>query len=305
MISVCIPIYNFHVVPLVSQLRDQAQQLDTQIEIVCIDDASDEVFREQNAELHDISTYILLDNNIGRAAIRNAFLQYAHGDYLLFLDNDSQIKDGFLSRYIEILSEHPAVVVGGRIYDRKSDCPECHLRYLYGIEAESRSAEQRREHPYNSFMTNNFMIRRDLLEKIRFDNRLTLYGHEDTLFGYRLEQSNIPITHINNPVVNGDVETNEVFLQKTEEAIQNLSVIYMAMAGDERFCKRIRLLSAYRRLRQLGLIGIVHAIYRLLRNPLRSHFLNGNAISIRQFNFYKLGLFIEKQHYPNSKNTES
>ena len=68
--------------------------------------------------------------------------------------------------------------------------------------------------------------------------------------------------------------------------------------------KKKEIFEKYCRLRHLGVIGIVHAIYRLLRNPLRSHFLSGNAISIRQFNFYKLGLFIEKQHYPNSKNPE-
>ena len=299
MISVCIPVYNYDVLPLAESLHRQCSAVEGETELVFIDDGSDDEWRGRNATLAGYGTYVTLEHNVGRARVRNLFLQHARGEYLLFLDNDSQVPDGFLSRYAALEAERPDVVVGGRVYDRYSDRPECHLRYLYGVEAECRTAEQRRRQPYRSFMTCNFMVKREVLRRIPFDERLTRYGHEDTLFGFRLMQEGVPIVHIDNPVVNGDLEPNGVFLQKTGEAVQNLVQLYDMMAGDERFCRSVRLLDAYRTARKTHTTRLVHTAYRLLRRPLESHFIEGNAISVKQFSFYKLGLFIEKKHFIN------
>ena len=56
-------------------------------------------------------------------------------------------------------------------------------------------------------------------KKISFNERLSGYGHEDTLFGYELNKNNIQIHHIDNPVLNGHLDTNEAFLLKTEEGL--------------------------------------------------------------------------------------
>ena len=297
MLSVCIPIYNYYVYPLARRLATQAGSLDTEVEIVCIDDHSSPFHENRNRALSEVSTYIRLDKNVGRAKIRNLFLQHAKGEYLLFLDNDSEVPEDFLKKYVKILSGNPQVVVGGRVYDRRGDDIEHRLRYLYGTKVESRSAEQRRKHPYQSFMTNNFMIRRDILERIRFDETIVKYGHEDTLFGYRLEQNKIPIIHIDNPVINGYVESNAEFLHKTVEAVESLVKIYDNMWEDQRFCHSVNLLRAYGRIRRLGLVKPVYALFKIMKSPLESHFVNGNGISLKQFSFYKLGVFIKNLDY--------
>lgn len=302
MISVCIPVYNYCVVPLATALAAQAKSLDCEVELVFVDDASSAAWREKNAPLEEMGRYVQLEENIGRARIRNLFLQYTAGDYLLFLDNDSVIRDGFLSRYASWVDRQPSVVVGGRVYDRKSDSPDRHLRYLYGVQAESHDAAFRSQQPYRSFMTNNFMVARSVFDQVRFDERLSLYGHEDTLFGYRLSQAGIPIVHIDNPVVNGDVETNDDFLRKTDEAIQNLVLLMQSMHDDQGFIRSVRLLDTWQRLANIHMEGLVLAIYKVMRQPLLSHFRAGNAISLAQFNFYKLGLFIDKlKHNQNSQ----
>lgn len=292
MISVCIPVYNRDVRPLVRTLAAQSAEVADGVELVCIDDASDAAFRALNAEVAPSATLVQLEHNVGRARIRNLFLQHTHGDYMLFLDNDSIVPTGFLKAYAALLPGGPQVVVGGRIYDRHSDDREHHLRYLYGTTAESRAAAQRASQPYRSFMTCNFMIRREVLQRIPFDERLGRYGHEDTLFGFRLQQQGVPVMHVDNPVVNGDVEDNAEFVRKTREGIASLSQIYMFMCGDERFCRSVRLLTAYRHLQRRRLQGAAYGVFRMLRPQLESHFLSGEAISIRQFNFYKLGCFI-------------
>lgn len=295
MISICVPIYNHCVVPLVQQLADQMGHLQAseRCEIVCIDDHSSEPFLSQNIGIGNVATYVLLEENIGRARIRNAFLEHAKGDWMLFLDNDSILPDDFLNRYLPYTADRYDVVVGGRVYDSRSDDRLHHLRYLYGTQVESRPASERSRNPYKSFMTNNFMIRRSVFERILFDTRLDKYGHEDTLFGYRLEENKVPILHIVNPVVNGYVETNDEFLQKTVEGVESLATIYGFMQGDSRFCQSVRLLKAYGMVKRYGLVKPVYRAFAKRRAAMEQRFSEGTGFTVRQFNFYKLGLFIQ------------
>lgn len=293
MLSVCVPVYNYDARGLVRSLAAQVAAMDGDGELVCLDDGSDPTWRGVLEELAECGRYVRLEENVGRARIRNLFLDYSQGDYLLFVDVDSEVGEGFLSRYVEALRAEPAVVVGGRVYDRRGDDPAHRLRYLYGTQVESKPVEWRVAHPYQSFMSNNFAVKREVLQRYPFDESIRQYGHEDTLFGYRLEQEGVPITHIDNPVVNGQVERNEVFLAKTVEAVHTLAVLEERYSTDALFAQRVRLVGTYRRLRRLGLTGAVRCIYGLMRRGLESHFVSGNSVSVAQLNFYKLGEFIK------------
>lgn len=291
MISICIPVFNYDVSLLVNSMMMQVAEIeDEKFEVICVDDGSTKEWREKNRGV-GASKYIELEENVGRARVRNQFLNYTSGEYLLFLDVDSEVRDGFLKRYVEAKKMDVEVVVGGRVYDKRGNDKEHRLRYLYGIQVESRSVEQRRKFPYRSFMTNNFMVKREVLEQIPFDEQIVRYGHEDTLFGYRLEQERIRIEHIDNPVVNGEVETNEEFLHKTVEGLENLAELYCRMKDDRGFCQSVKLLDAYTKVKRWGMMPMVRMMYCLLKRPLVSHFERGEAISVKQFNFYKLGMF--------------
>ncbi len=300
MISICIPIYNYYTYPMVRRLKKQVDLADKDdYEIVCIDDHSSSYYASQNKGIAELATYVPLDKNIGRAKIRNLFLKYAKGEYLLFMDCDSLVPEQFLSKYSKTLASNPSVVVGGRVYDERGNDTSHRLRYLYGTKVESQPVDVRAQHPYRSFQTSNFMVRRDVLESIRFDESITKYGHEDTLFGYQLEQRRVPIMHIDNPVVNGEVEENAEFLHKTVEAVENLAEIYDRMWEDQRFCESVKLLRTYSRVRRMRLHGVVYFAFKLFKTPMENHFVSGNGISLNQFSFYKLGLLIKQLHYNN------
>ncbi|MBQ8703918.1 MAG: glycosyltransferase family 2 protein [Bacteroidales bacterium] len=307
MLSVCVPVYNYDARGLVRSLAAQASLTPgssptgegREVEVVCLDDGSGPEWRERGEELKKWGRYVRLEENVGRSRVRNLFLDYTEGDWLLFLDVDSEVGEGFLARYVEALHEGVDVVVGGRVYDRRGNDDAHRLRYLYGTEVESKGVEWRRRHPYQSFMSNNFAVRREVLRRYPFDESITHYGHEDTLFGYRLEQAGVRIVHIDNPVVNGEVEENEEFLAKTVEAVRTLAEVEERFAGDERFGERVRLVGAYRRLRRLGLTRPVGWLCELMRRPMESHFRSGNAVSVAQLNFYKLGEFIKAKNKIN------
>ena len=78
----------------------------------------------------------------------------------------------------------PSIVCGGRVYPEKSPSRKQHLRWKYEKNRERKTIHKRFLSPNKSFMTNNFLIQQVLLAKIKFDERLNQYGHEDSLFGF-------------------------------------------------------------------------------------------------------------------------
>lgn len=294
MISVCIPIHNYDVRPLVEILRKRAESADVEVEIVCIDDGSDSKFVELNRDIEKHSKYVVLGENVGRARVRNLFLNHTNGDWLLFLDDDCRaIPEKFFEQYTEHLNENSDVLVGGSTYDDSFKDREHILRWMYGKRVESKKdVVLRNQNPYLSFMTNNFMIRRDVFERIRFDERITSYGHEDTLFGFRLKQAGINILHIDNAVVNGDIDTNEQFLRKTKESIKNL-VNIRRFLNEPEFDDSVRLLRAYRKVEKLKMVWAVKLWHHPTKRCLEKRFKKGQGFTLTQFNLYKLGEFVE------------
>lgn len=290
MISVCIPVYNFDINPLVNALFVEINAHQLACEIVLIDDCSEEKFKTINSEAANKAKYIQLTENIGRSKIRNLFLKYAANDYLLFLDCDSLIiaKD-FLRNYLQEIEKEAKIVCGGRVYATSRPKRNKLLRWKYGVKKESKTALERRKNPNKSFMTNNFLIAKNILEKIQFEERLTEYGHEDTLFGLALKNAGIAIEHIENPILNGDIETNQVFLEKTKKAIDNLVLLNQLYENPEQLSEEIQLLKTAKQLKFMhGIIRLYHALF----GRLTAFFLATGFVNLRCFNLYKLGYFL-------------
>lgn len=259
-LSICIPVYNTDMRPLVEELLVQIQRCDEPMELFLLDDGSNQKFRDLNQTLAQQCRYEELPENVGRAAIRNTLAARAKGEFLLFLDGDVRMahKD-FVVRYLaKITFEYePAVYVGGRVYGSKPKNHQHLLRWKYGVYRESKAASSRQEDPYGHFMTNNFVIPAKLFETIQFDEQLRGYGHEDTWFGLELAQQGVKIIHFENPVLNGDLDDAQTFLDHTKEALINLDVLSRNHPGDERVkkIKAIRLLDA---------IGPFRGMFKLL-----------------------------------------
>ena len=293
MLSICIPVYNHKVNLLCNTLLRMAKHQSQAVEIILIDDASLFVYHEQNKVLSGENIkYIRLDKNIGRAKIRNLFLKYARYDYLLYLDCDSLIvRRDFLSNYLSMINKNTGVVCGGRIYEKKRLGKKYRLRQNFGIKRECMTADLRNKNPYKSFMSNNFLIRKDVLQKILFDDNITAYGHEDTLFGYRLKQNKIKLQHIDNPVEHNFDEDNRDFVRKTEQAIENLLYINNNLAGGD-FYKEVKLLATYTKLKKYGLDTVLlFSLVNLL--PLIRKILINFGGGLFLFDIYKL-LYIIK-----------
>lgn len=230
-ISILIPVYNYDCSSLIRGLHTQAEDLRKEkglkYEIIVGDDASENGYGIEHVKkvCRDLQCrYMRAERNKGRSANRNDMAREARYRYLLFIDCDALLPgDDFLKRYYSAVGKNTEVMVGGIKAVSVLPSPDRSLRYKYEHEAEHiRSLGYRMSHKYQHFSTFNFLIRRDIFLHIRFDESITDYGFEDTLFGLRLRDEHAKITHIDAPLFHNGLESNDIFLAKTERSLRTL-----------------------------------------------------------------------------------
>lgn len=287
MLSILIPTYNYDCTDLVQDLQKQAERAGINYEIIVADDASPiPAFRVKNRKINALPhcRFIELEKNLGRARIRNRLADEARFEWLLFMDADAEvISDNFITDYLKHIDAD--VICGGLCHADTLPSPEVSLRYAYEKRADKRrAAKYRAVKPYEQFITFCFMVRATVFHAIRFDESITEYGHEDTLFGIELEQRKVSIRHIDNPMRQGGIETNEEFLGKTRAALRNLASMEEAMQGHSMLLKVYGLLHSIRIDRSI-------ARWFARREQTIVDRLTRTAPQLRLFFIYKLGYY--------------
>jgi len=286
MLSILIPIYNFNVTALVEDLHRQSTECRIQFEILCLDDASLDFFKNQNKGINALSnvTYTELSNNIGRSKIRNQLAELSIYDNLLFLDCDAALpSQDFIKKYIIHIEDYH-VVYGGRIYENYPPLSkQKYFRWYYGKKRESFNVQQRIKQPFKSFMTNNFLIRKKAFLSIRLNESIIGYGHEDTLFGIRLKENSVIVKHINNPVIHIGLEDFDEYFEKTLEGLRNLLFIshVVSLHDTVRLYKYLALVKKYKIERLVIMVG--KGLERMILKNLQ-----GNRPVLVLFDLYKI-----------------
>ena len=288
------PVYNFNVVDLINTILYQGRKSEKPFEIICIDDGSNKETLKLNSEISSNKSvnYQILKRNIGRSKIRNLFLKISNYENLLFIDCDCSIQNGnFLEKYFEQLNN--SVVYGGRKHHNKPPKNKNKkLRWLYGIKKEDQNFNYRVENPYHSFRSNNFLIKKEILSQIRFNENIKTYGHEDTLLSIELKKNKIDIYQINNPIYHDGIEDNSVFLEKTKSAIKNL----VMLERSELDISSVKLIKTYNLINKLKLMWLIFSFSKTISKLLERQLLSSRP-SLRIFDLYKLIYFLrEKQN---------
>ena len=284
-LSILIPTYNYDCSLLVAALHKQAVESGQPFEIVVADDGSTSAtVAEALKAIPKLAgcRLVTLQENQGRARVRNLLVATSTGDYLLFVDSDAQVYDPkFLERYLA-LAQRRCVLCGGIVHSDTLPSPDVSLRYRYEKQCEKRfTAECRNRHPYAQLRSFNLFMPRTIAERFPFNERITGYGYEDTLMGRDMARAHVQVLHIDNPLLNTDLETNPRFLAKTEEALHTLAMLNREMEGYS------SLLHLHQRLCRMGMSGCMRLAYRLWGTLLRRH-LTGHHPSVTLFQCYKL-----------------
>jgi glycosyltransferase involved in cell wall biosynthesis len=295
MLSVCIGIYNYDVNQLVKDLCKQADKLGIEYEVLLLDDASKHDFIMKNAKLDFLPhvTYMQNYRNVGRSVIRNTLASKAKYPYLLFMDCDTKVSHpDYLKKYVEA-APTARVISGGYEYKDRKPKKNYVLRWAYGRQREMVPAEIRNQHPNMSFSTFNFLIEKEIFKTIEFDETLSGYGHEDTLFGLELQNHGIIVRHIDNPLRHEVVATNDKFLKQTENAIDNLFVVYEKVKNKQFFVDGNKLLHTLQKLQRKKMVKLYLRFYSLFKSLIIRNLKSKNP-KMRCFDLYKLNYVCQK-----------
>lgn len=302
-LSILLPSYNNVCVSLVQALQRQADALRGKLdkpfryEIIVADDCStDAACIDANRVIGDMlhCRYLRMEQNVGRAQIRNVLISESRGDYVLLIDSDLFLcDDNYLYKYATSTADvvYGGTCIGGEgfaMVDNEANTEHLkgNLRYIYEKKAEpSHRAVFRQLRPNQEISVCNLYARRDIMEAHPFDSRFKAYGYEDVLFGKRLAESGIEVTHIDNPVLINEFEPNSVFVKKTEEAILTLCRFEQDLEGYSNLKTKVTTLGRYI---PLSLFRLWH---RIMKNKEKRN-LTGPKPSLLLFKLYKLGFFL-------------
>ena len=305
-LSILLPSYNNVCVSLVQVLQRQADALRGKLdkpfryEIIVADDCStDAACIDANRVIGDMlhCRYLRMEQNVGRAQIRNVLISESRGDYVLLVDSDLFLcDDNYLYKYATSTADvvYGGTRIGGKGFamvddEANTENLKGNLRYIYEKKAEpSHRAAFRQLRPNQEISVCNLYARRDIMEAHPFDSRFKAYGYEDVLFGKRLAESGIEVTHIDNPVLINEFESNSVFVKKTEEAILTLCRFEQDLEGYSNLKTKVSTLGRYI---PLSLFRLWH---RIMKNKEKRN-LTGSKPSLLLFKLYKLGFFLENR----------
>ena len=305
-LSILLPSYNNVCVSLVQVLQRQADALWGKLdkpfryEIIVADDGStDAACIDANRVIGDMlhCRYLRMEQNVGRAQIRNVLISESRGDYVLLIDSDLFLcDDNYLYKYATSTADvvYGGTRIGGEglaVVDNEANTENLkgNLRYIYEKKVEpSHRAVFRQLRPNQEISVCNLYARRDIMEAHPFDSRFKAYGYEDVLFGKRLAESGIEVTHIDNPVLINEFEPNSVFVKKTEEAILTLCRFEQDLEGYSNLKTKVTTLGRYI---PLSLFRLWH---RIMKNKEKRN-LTGPKPSLLLFKLYKLGFFLENR----------
>lgn len=285
-LSILIPVYNGDCRSQVAALSRLAEAIAwLHYEIIVADDGStDRSYVAVGREVEQWPHCRFIDRgvNSGRAAIRNFLAREARYEWLLFMDAEmTVVSDRYLLDFLE--ADFPDVAYGGYVVGEGS---RSSLRYAYEKACEPQHrADERRKRPFMHFHTCNFVVRRDVMLAHPFDERFRHYGYEDVLWGKQLARDGIGVVHMDNPVGFCIFESNERFVDKTEEALRTLHLFRNDLRG---YSKLITFVEGI----HLPPVRWAISLWHRLFGPLERRNLCGKHPSLRLFTLYKLGYYL-------------
>ena len=292
MLSILIPVFNYRMEALVSELSAQCTRLNLPFEIVLLDDGSTPQFKAANKALALQFTgvrYLENTKNEGRSASRNRLGVEARGEWLWFLDCDGRANqnDTLVETFWQ-QKEEKTLLSGGRIYAAEPPADKSkQLHWQWGSKRELLDSKKRMKDPVNNFLSNNFFVSRRLMQTVQFSTDLNGYGYEDTLFAAHCIENRFQIVHIENPVLHEGLESTESFIAKIEESLHNMVRLdNMYKKHNKEIPLNSRLYRLYKKTRRIPKFVIV-PFARISASILKKRLQNG-MLNLFWFDVYRL-----------------
>ncbi|WP_336359693.1 glycosyltransferase family 2 protein [Haladaptatus sp. ZSTT2] len=133
----------------------------------------------QALEKQDFTDYeVVVRGDKGASRARNEAITRAKADKLVFLDDDSIPRPGYLDAVSAALDRHP--VVAGRVF-QPADAPITHKRLPWYDQGDE-------EKPTDLIVGCNMAMRREVIDAVGGFNEIFHHGHEETELGRRISE---------------------------------------------------------------------------------------------------------------------
>ncbi|WP_194850851.1 glycosyltransferase family 2 protein [Nonlabens antarcticus] len=293
MLSICIPVFNYDIRKLVMEIHKQVSALDIAFELLVYDDcSSSNSIVTNNSEIQELQNvrFKVLENNIGRSAIRNLLADDSQFPHILFLDADVYPNSpDFIEKYFKHISAATTIIYGGIQYQKNKPAADEMLRWVYGREREVLTVKERLLKPHLRFLTLNFLISREAFNLLRFNENIPNLRHDDTLFALSAKNLGIPVLHIDNTVEHQGLESSKIFLKKSSESSQVLAHLVKSGLIE---AKSTKLSKTAGRLLRYKLATFIISLQKTFRNRMEAN-LKSSQPSMILFDFHRLGEYLK------------
>lgn len=224
-LSVLIPFYKDDPVPLAQALAQQIAAAGLPAEIILFDDGEPdpELNASVAAEIDRLpapARLLTSRRNVGRAAGRNRLASAAIGEWLLFLDADMTVSDGFLQTWLELIESYEFDAAFGGYSADPVQQPSHHLHAALARSSDENNANVRNQIGATAFCTSNLLARSSLMRKVGFDENFTGWGWEDVDWAVRAGKQG-ELAHFDNPAGHSGWQSPDVLLRKFRDAAHN------------------------------------------------------------------------------------
>ena len=137
-----------------------------------------------------------------------------------------------------------------------------------------------------TFSSHHFLIQKKIFSKVKFNEKIKNYGHEDTIFWLNLKQKNYKFKYIENSLMNR-LEDSKIFIEKTNEALNNLYQLSKTHDLSE-----ISLIKFHRIINIFLLKNFIVFIFKSVKSNLIENLLSKKP-NMLLFQFYKIGYYCQ------------
>ena len=167
LVSILMPIYNYG--NRINQTLNSVFNQDyTNIEVILVDDGStDEFVKMKLKQLENVDKIkVVYKENGGPSSARNEAFRHSKGEYILPLDSDDMILDGYIRSCVNILTKNKDI---SPVY-----CDTHHVGQSQGVEKRPEWSKERLLQ--GPFIVNCSMFHRESFEKVN--------GYDEEMFGW-------------------------------------------------------------------------------------------------------------------------
>jgi glycosyltransferase involved in cell wall biosynthesis len=199
------------------------------VEVIVLDDGSgDPALATKVGEAVDAmrlpARFVRLPANEGRSKGRNRLARHARADRFLFIDAD-MLPDSthFLADWLALIDAgDPAAAFGGFSLDQTPRTRDNALHRAMALRSDCVSAADRARDPAKHMFTANLLVRRDVFDGVRFDERFTGWGWEDVEWAIRVADR-WPIVHADIPASHLGLDSAATMARKYEQSAANFA----------------------------------------------------------------------------------